>query len=93
MEREKCQNVFQQIRRREYGIKQGPRSKFEILKTLLLNVSTIVYYFFYALKFRFSIFITATDCCYVVMYLCISIVQLPLYRLDLRYVQYMYNFL
>lgn len=36
MEREKCQNVFQQIRRREYGIKQGPRSKFEILKTLLL---------------------------------------------------------
>lgn len=40
MEREKCQNVFQQIRRREYGIKQGPRSKFEILKTLLLYVST-----------------------------------------------------
>lgn len=69
MEREKCQNVFQQIRRREYGIKQGPRSKFEILKTLLLNVSTIVYYFFYALKFRFSIFITATDCCYVSVYI------------------------
>lgn len=43
MEREKCQNVFQQIRRREYGIKQGPRSKFEILKTLLLNVSTSIF--------------------------------------------------
>lgn len=92
MEREKCQNVFQQIRRREYGIKQGPRSKFEILKTLLLNVSTIVYYFFYALKFRFSIFITATDCCYVSVYI-YTIVQLPLYILDIRYVQYMYNFL
>lgn len=35
----KCQNVFQQIRRREYGLKQGPRSKIEILKTLILDVS------------------------------------------------------
>nr|XP_022341112.1 DDB1- and CUL4-associated factor 17-like isoform X1 [Crassostrea virginica] len=33
----KCQNVFQQIRRREYGLKQGPRSKIEILKTLILD--------------------------------------------------------
>ena len=35
----KCQNVFQQIKRREYGLKQGPRSKIEILKTLILDVS------------------------------------------------------
>lgn len=54
MEREKCQNVFQQIRRREYGIKQGPRSKFEILKTLLLYVSTVIFSYFRNIVSQFS---------------------------------------
>ncbi|XP_062606051.1 DDB1- and CUL4-associated factor 17-like, partial [Saccostrea cucullata] len=33
----KCKNVYLQIRRREYGVKRRPRSKFEILKTLVLD--------------------------------------------------------
>lgn len=83
MEREKCKNVFQQIRRREYGIKQGPRSKFEILKTLLLNVSTVIFSILW--KYSFLIFIQTLYPCYVavrvtVKYTCI-------------YIQCMYNFL